>query len=74
MKLSLLNNKVVVKIDDNLIWDPRTLEYVELYAKNATAWGNAFADAYTKISEYKPLTGKQGEIRKICSIVNPKTQ
>lgn len=72
--VNLLDKRGLMQIDDNLIRDRRTLRYVKIYAENASVWRKVFADAYIKISEYKPLTGKQGEIRKMCSFVNSKTK
>jgi peroxidase len=64
----LLRRHGVMKVDDNLIWDPRTLPYVKLYAKDASAWKKTLLVAYQKLSEYKVLTGTQGEIRRKCAL------
>lgn len=66
----LLQRQGVMKVDDNLIWDKRTLPYVKLYAADANAWRKTFTIAYQKMSEIKPLTGTQGEIRQKCSLLN----
>ncbi|KAG0586884.1 hypothetical protein KC19_2G124800 [Ceratodon purpureus] len=68
----LLKRHGVMKVDDNLIWDARTLPYVKLFAKDAKVWKKTFLLTYQKLSEYKVLTGKQGEIRWKCSLLNKK--
>ena len=66
----LLKRHGVMTVDDNLIWDNRTLPYVQLYAQDANVWKKTFMGAYQKLSEFKVLTGTQGEIRKKCTLLN----
>lgn len=70
--VDLMNRQGVMKVDDNLIWDARTLPYVKLYAKDTLVWQQTFKVAYQKLSEIKPLTGTKGEIRVKCTTLNPK--
>jgi len=68
--VNLLAKEGLMGIDSKLSMDPRTRPYVVKYAANANAWRTVFAAAYKQLSEFKPLTGTQGEIRKRCSYVN----
>lgn len=67
----LLKRHGVMKVDDNMIWDTRTLPWVKLYAKDSAVWKKTFKEAYVKLSEYKVLTGTKGELRKKCTLLNP---
>lgn len=57
----------LLHIDSEVAWDSRTKLYVEAYAKDNALWHQHFAEAFTILSEHKPLTGTEGEIRKHCS-------
>ncbi|CAN1852697.1 Peroxidase 6 [Linum perenne] len=56
--------------DEALYMDQRTKPFVELYAKNESAFFKAFAQAMEKVSNYKIKTGKDGEIRHRCDQFN----
>ena len=68
--INLVAKQGLMGIDSKLFWDNRTKSYVVKYARDAAAWRKVFAAAYKKLSEFRTLTGKQGEIRKRCSYVN----
>ncbi|KAG0601273.1 hypothetical protein M758_11G098000 [Ceratodon purpureus] len=68
--VNLVAKQGLMGIDSKLYWDKRTQPFVVKYAKDANYWRKVFATAYKQMSEYQPLTGKQGEIRKRCSYVN----
>lgn len=67
---NILDNKGLMLVDHQLAYDPRTRPYVIKMAKNQNYFFKHFARAITKLSENNPLTGKQGEIRKHCNLVN----
>ncbi|XP_019170628.1 PREDICTED: peroxidase 6-like [Ipomoea nil] len=68
--INLQNGMGLLASDQALISDARTKPYVDLYAKNQTAFFDAFARAIEKVSLYQVKTGKDGEIRKRCDAFN----
>nr|GMC73446.1 peroxidase 63-like [Ipomoea batatas] len=56
--------------DHALNLDPRTRPFVEQYAKNQTAFFEAFGRAMEKLSTYGIKTGRSGEIRRRCDAFN----
>ncbi|CAN0925645.1 Peroxidase 6 [Linum grandiflorum] len=56
--------------DEGLYMDQRTKPFVELYAKNESAFFQAFAQAMEKVSIYKVKTGNDGEVRHRCDQIN----
>ncbi|CAK9198480.1 unnamed protein product [Sphagnum jensenii] len=68
--VNLINRQGLMHVDQELYNDARTREYVLLYAKDQNQWHADFTQAFQILSEYKPLTGSQGQIRKQCSYIN----
>lgn len=68
--VNLVAKKGLLGIDSGLYWDARTKPYVEKFAADINYWRTQFAAAFTQLTEVKPLTGTQGQIRKSCSFVN----
>ncbi|CAK9161283.1 unnamed protein product [Ilex paraguariensis] len=56
--------------DHALYSDPRTNPFVDLYAKNQTAFFQAFSQAMEKLSLYGVKTGRTGQIRRRCDAFN----
>ncbi|CAI0386481.1 unnamed protein product [Linum tenue] len=56
--------------DQAMAADQRTKPFVELYARNETAFFTAFARVMEKLSTYKIKTGKDGEVRHRCDQTN----
>lgn len=56
--------------DQALLSDPRTKNYVDLYAANQTAFFNDFARSMEKVSVYQIKTGRKGEVRHKCDTFN----
>ncbi|KAF3796575.1 Peroxidase 63 [Nymphaea thermarum] len=54
--------------DQVLYADPRTKVFVELFARNQTAFFNAFVDAMDKLSIVGVKVGRKGEVRKRCDM------
>lgn len=67
---NLVTKQGLMGIDSALYWDGRTQKYVIEFSQNEAAWREVFTVAFKKLSEYKVLTGRQGEIRKRCMYVN----
>ncbi|XXG71129.1 hypothetical protein AAC387_Pa07g0454 [Persea americana] len=56
--------------DQSLFTDTRSRDTVNLFAANNTAFEQAFITAITKLGRVSVKTGKQGEIRRDCTVVN----
>ena len=56
--------------DHTMATDPRTRQFTELYAKNQSAFFEAFGRAMVKLSLYGIKTGRRGEIRRRCDAFN----
>ncbi|KAH9603425.1 hypothetical protein KSS87_000003 [Heliosperma pusillum] len=69
---NLLNHKGLLIIDQELASNPITLPYVKKMAVDNKYFHDQFSKAMILLSENKPLTGTQGEIRKDCRFVNSK--
>ncbi|KAL3701511.1 hypothetical protein R1sor_019533 [Riccia sorocarpa] len=68
----LLQGKGHLKVDSDLSLDPRTKDYVAKFAQDNGYFYTKFAEAVKILTEYKVLTGTEGEIRKVCRVANPK--
>ncbi|KAL6007133.1 hypothetical protein ACLOJK_032629 [Asimina triloba] len=63
-------NKGLFTSDQTLITNKCTKALVSEHAAQASAWEKKFVQAMIKMGEIEVLTGKKGEIRKKCSLVN----
>ncbi|KAL3725223.1 hypothetical protein ACJRO7_030263 [Eucalyptus globulus] len=68
--LQLLKLRGVLATDETLYKSPSTSRMVVSNAVNGAAWRVKFAKAMVKMGSLDVLTGTQGEIRKVCSVVN----
>ncbi|KAG7552440.1 hem peroxidase [Arabidopsis thaliana x Arabidopsis arenosa] len=73
--VNLKENKGLIQSDQELFSSPDasdTLPLVREYADGQGKFFDAFAKAMIRMSSLSPLTGKQGEIRLNCRVVNSK--
>ncbi|KAF7846795.1 hypothetical protein BT93_L3730 [Corymbia citriodora subsp. variegata] len=68
--LQLLNLRGLLTSDETLYKSPSTSGMVMNNARNGLVWSLKFAQAMVKMGSIEVLTGNQGEIRKLCSVVN----
>ncbi|KAF9619403.1 hypothetical protein IFM89_006590 [Coptis chinensis] len=66
----LLQNKGLFTSDQSLLTDIRTLREVRGNSAIPSTWETKFVNGMTKMGEIQVLTGKQGEVRRKCSLVN----
>ncbi|PHT64337.1 Peroxidase 21 [Capsicum annuum] len=67
---NIMSNKGLLIVDRQLVSDQSTYPFVEKFAANNSYFNDQFAKALIILSENNPLTGDQGEIRKVCRDVN----
>ncbi|XP_027169427.1 peroxidase 41-like [Coffea eugenioides] len=67
---NLQNGLGVLASDQVLFSDPRTRPLVDKYAQDSQAFFDDFARAMEKVSIYGVKTGKEGEVRKRCDVLN----
>jgi peroxidase len=75
--VNLKENKGLIQSDQELFSSPDasdTLPLVREYADGQGKFFDAFAKAMIRMSSLSPLTGKQGEIRLNCRVVNSKSK
>ncbi|XP_050273544.1 peroxidase 5-like [Quercus robur] len=66
----LMNHHGLLTSDQTLLSSPATVGIVRYHARNDAAWANKFAAAMVKMGSIDVLTGRQGEVRKNCRVVN----
>jgi peroxidase len=66
----LKHHRGLLTSDQTLLSSPSTAGIVRNNARHGAAWANKFAAAMVKMGYIDVLTGKQGEIRKNCRVVN----
>jgi len=67
---NLMANKGLLLVDQRLLSDNRTSDYVNRMAQDNQYFFSQFERALITLSENNPLTGSLGEIRKDCRYVN----
>ncbi|WCJ33741.1 Peroxidase superfamily protein [Euphorbia peplus] len=67
---NLIQKKGLLESDQILFSGGSTDSIVSEYSKNPKSFSADFASAMIKMGDIKPLTGKAGQIRRICSAVN----
>ncbi|KAJ4773799.1 Peroxidase [Rhynchospora pubera] len=69
---NVLNNRVLFFCDYSLSTDPVAKATMQLYSTDFenVLWRPKFIATMQKLSQFKVLTGTQGQIRKACSAVN----
>ncbi|KAL0537601.1 hypothetical protein IC582_026584 [Cucumis melo] len=67
---NLLNNKGLLHSDQVLHNGGSTDSLVKQYSQNDKTFDTDFVTAMIKMGDIRPLTGSQGEIRKVCSKPN----
>ncbi|KAF5743861.1 peroxidase 5-like [Tripterygium wilfordii] len=68
--MELEHSRGVLTSDQTLMSSPSTRGMVVNNARHASTWANKFAKAMVHMGSIDVLTGRQGEIRKYCSVVN----
>ncbi|KAM7478529.1 hypothetical protein LguiA_026742 [Lonicera macranthoides] len=68
--VNLENYRALLKSDQVLLSSDSTATIVRNNARFGTNWANKFANAMVHMGSIDVLTGKQGEIRKNCRVVN----
>jgi len=66
----LISKKALLHSDQELFNGSSTDNLVRKYAANTAAFFEDFAKGMVKMSNIKPLTGSQGQIRINCGKVN----
>jgi len=75
--VNLKENKGLIQSDQELFSSPDasdTIPLVRAYADGKEKFFNAFVEAMLRMARLSPLTGKQGEIRLNCRVVNKKSK
>ncbi|KAH7667624.1 Peroxidase protein [Dioscorea alata] len=67
---NLLKHKGLMLVDQQLVTDPSTSQFVEKMAVDNDYFYEKFTEALLLMSENNPVTGDEGEIRKDCRFVN----
>ncbi|KAL3840124.1 hypothetical protein ACJIZ3_024715 [Penstemon smallii] len=68
--VDLMNRQGLFTSDQDLYTDSRTRGIVTSFAVNQTLFFEKFVSAMIKMSQLSVLTGREGEIRANCSVVN----
>lgn len=67
---NLRQGKGLFTSDQVLFTDPKSKSTVETWASSSTAFQNAFVQAMTKLGRVGVKTGRNGNIRRDCSVFN----
>ncbi|KAI3410816.1 uncharacterized protein J3R85_018418 [Psidium guajava] len=67
---NLISSKGLLHSDQQLFSGGSTDSLVKTYSSNPKTFNSDFVSAMIKMGDIKPLTGSNGEIRKVCSKVN----
>ncbi|CAM6104484.1 unnamed protein product [Calypogeia fissa] len=66
----VMSGRGLFSIDAALATDPRTAPFVQQFAMNQNLFFQTFSDAYVKLTQFRVLTGSQGQIRTNCRSPN----
>ncbi|XP_041012365.1 lignin-forming anionic peroxidase-like [Juglans microcarpa x Juglans regia] len=67
---NLIQKKGLLQSDQILFSGGSTDSIVTEYSKSPSTFKNDFAAAMVRMGDIEPITGSQGQIRKLCSVVN----
>lgn len=67
---NLIARRGLLESDQVLFSGGSTDSIVNEYSSDSSAFSSDFASAMVKMGNIDPLTGSQGEIRRICTAVN----
>ncbi|CAK7357603.1 unnamed protein product, partial [Dovyalis caffra] len=67
---NLIQRRGLLQSDQVLFSGQSTDSIVTEYSRNPSLFSSDFAAAMLRMGDIEPLTGSQGEIRRICSVVN----
>ncbi|KAI3783874.1 hypothetical protein L1987_42963 [Smallanthus sonchifolius] len=68
--VDVLNNRGLFTSDQSLLTSPSTVNQVHQHAMDPLGWKSKFADAMVMMGRIGVITGRQGEIRSNCRVVN----
>lgn len=64
-----MKGRGLLRIDSEMVTDPRTTQFVMRFATDQDAFFRAFSSAFVKLSSFGVLVGNNGVIRKRCDVV-----
>lgn len=67
---NLMNGRGILESDQILWTDAATRSFVQRFSGVGVNFNAEFAKSMIKMSNIGLMTGKQGEIRKVCSVIN----
>ncbi|KAJ6950781.1 hypothetical protein NC651_004455 [Populus alba x Populus x berolinensis] len=67
---NLIQRRGLLQSDQALFSGQSTDSIVTEYSRNPSVFISDFAAAMVRMGDIEPLTGSQGEIRRVCSVVN----
>ncbi|KAL9366071.1 hypothetical protein Peur_037270 [Populus x canadensis] len=67
---NLIQRRGLLQSDQELFSGQSTDSIVTEYSTNPSLFSSDFAAAMLRMGDIEPLTGSQGEIRRVCSVVN----
>ncbi|KAG5255172.1 lignin-forming anionic peroxidase [Salix suchowensis] len=67
---NLIQRRGLLQSDQVLFSGQSTDSIVTEYSRNPSLFSSDFAAAMLRMGDIEPLTGSQGEIRRVCSVVN----
>lgn len=66
----ILSQKAVLRIDQQLLYGNDTSQIIEEFAAGFEDFRKSFALSMSRMGNINVLTGKQGEIRRVCNSTN----
>ncbi|GMY27927.1 peroxidase 29 [Fagus crenata] len=68
--MNAIGGRGVLRIDAEMVLDPRTAQIVKHFANDQDDFFRAFSTAFVKLSSAGVLIGNQGVIRKRCNVIH----